>query len=248
EPVPDAFDADLLAEVGLRPEQLPTVTPPDRAAAEVRDPDFVSCGLRAGTPVVMAGHDHAVGAYACGVQEPGDVADSLGTAEAVMSVVAGTPDPVEVGRAGMSSVVTIGGRHRAILAGSSSAGAVVDWWLRHEADGTIAAALFDDVLAAGDRPTDLTVLPYLSGRQTPAPDPEARLRVLGRRPSHGRTELARAMLEGLCLQTRWMLTEQARLAGRTTPPTVTLLGGAVAANPAWVRVKAHVLPDRLRVV
>ncbi|MFU8850396.1 FGGY-family carbohydrate kinase [Micromonospora sp. SL1-18] len=247
-PVPDAFDADLLAEVGLRPEQLPAVVPPDEVAAPVRDPDIVACGLRAGTPVVVAGHDHPVGAYACGVREPGDVADSLGTAEAVLSLVAGTPDPIEVARAGMSSVVPVSGQHRAILAGSSSAGATIGWWLEHESGGATAAELFGLVLASGDRPSDVIVLPYLSGRQAPVPDPGARLRVLGRHPAHTPADLARAMLEGLCLQTRWMLAEQARLAGRTAPTTVTLFGGAVGANPAWVRVKAHVLRDELRVV
>jgi sugar (pentulose or hexulose) kinase len=247
-PVSAAFDADLLAAVGLRPAQLPAVVPPDATAGPVRDPDFVACGLRAGTPVVIAGHDHAVGAYACGVRTPGDVADSVGTAEAVMSVVPGDPDPVPVGRAGMSTVVTVGGRYRAILAGSSSAGSTVDWWLRHECAGRSPDGLFTDVLAGADAPTGVIVLPYLTGRQAPEPDPNARLRVLGRRPAHGAAELTRAMLEGLCLQARWMLAEQSRLAGHRAPPTVYVFGAAVAANPAWVRIKAHVLPGDLRVV
>jgi sugar (pentulose or hexulose) kinase len=234
------FDPDLLAEVGLRPERLPVVT-----AAPVAVTDFV--GLRPGTPVVVAGHDHAVGSYACGVREPGDVADSLGTAEAVMTVVAGGPDPVAVGRAGMSTVVTVGGRHRAILAGQSSAGAAVEWWLANEAGGVHRDVLFAEV--PDDGPTGVLVLPYLSGRQTPAPDPSARLRVVGREPGHGRGVLAKALLEGLCLHTRWMLTEQARLAGAPAiEPAVVLFGGAVAGNPAWTRTKAQVLPGRLRVV
>lgn len=247
-PVPAAFDADLLAEAGLRPRQLPTVVPPDEIAGQVRDPAFTSIGLRSGTPVVVAGHDHAVGAYGCGVRGPGDVADSLGTAEAVMSVAAGCPDPVEVAMSGMSAVVTVAGRHQAILAGSSSAGATVGWWLEHESGGASQEELFGEVIEYGDRPTDVIVLPYLSGRQAPEPDPAVRLRVLGRGPRHTPAELAKAMLEGLCLQTRWMLREQARLGGCAPAPTVTLFGGAVAANPAWVRIKAHVLPGELRVV
>jgi sugar (pentulose or hexulose) kinase len=247
-PVAAAFDGDLLAEVGLRPAQLPAVVLPDTTAASVQDPAFVACGLRPGTPVVVAGHDHAVGAYACGVRAPGDVADSVGTAEAVMSVVAGDPDPVAVGRAGMSTVVTVGGRYLAILAGSSSAGATVDWWLRHESGGLDPETLFGRMIACGDGPTGVLVLPYLSGRQAPEPDPGARLRVLGRRPGHGPPELAKAMFEGLCLQARWMLAEQSRLAGHRAPPTVYLFGAAVPANPAWVRIKAHVLPGDLRVV
>jgi sugar (pentulose or hexulose) kinase len=239
-PVPTGFDADLLAEVGLRPEQLPVVG----GSAVVRDAAFVDCGLRSGTPVVVAGHDHPVGAYACGVREPGDVADSLGTAEAVLTVVADGPDPIAAARAGMSTVVTVDGRHRAIVAGSPSAGATVRWWLERHAE----PGVFDAVLARGDRPTGVLVLPYLTGRQAPAPDPAARFRVIGAGPAHDPVDLARAMLEGLCLQARWMLDEQTRLAGRTTTPTVTLFGGAVPANPAWVRIKAQVQPGDLRVV
>jgi sugar (pentulose or hexulose) kinase len=248
EPLAGGFDADLLAEVGLRPVQLPAVVPPGEIAGRVTDPGFVSCGLRAGTPVVVAGHDHAVGAYACGVRAPGDVADSVGTAEAVMSVVAGRPDPVLVGDAGMSTVVTVDGRHHAVLAGSSSAGAAIGWWLEHRAGGADPAALFDAVLAAGDEPTGVIVLPYLSGRQAPAPDPGARMRIVGRGPEHGPADLAKALLEGLCLQARWMLAEQTALAGGPAAPAVHLFGGPVAANPAWVRLKARVLPGALRAV
>jgi sugar (pentulose or hexulose) kinase len=120
--------------------------------------------------------------------------------------------------------------------------------MEHEDGGADPAGLFDEVLAAGDEPTGVIVLPYLSGRQAPAPDPAARLRVLGRQPAHGPADLAKALLEGLCLQTRWMLAEQVRLAGGPAEPTVHLFGGPVAANPAWVQLKARVLPGALRVV
>jgi sugar (pentulose or hexulose) kinase len=240
--LPGGFDAELLGEVGLRPEQLPDVVT-GGIAGRVSDPAF---GLSLGTPVVIAGHDHAVGAYAAGVRQPGDVADSLGTAEAIMSVVAVTPDPVEVARAGMSAVVTVGGIHRAVLAGSSTAGAVVRWWLEHESGGIDADELFAQVLDLDDRPTEVLVLPYLSGRQAPDPDPSARLRIIGR-SDQSPAYLARAMLEGLCLHARWIAREQFRLAGLVAPP-VTVFGRPVVANPAWMRVKAQVMPWPLRLV
>jgi xylulokinase len=243
EPTAEAFDAGLLAEVGLRPEHLPAVVAPGALAGRVRARAFVDAGLADGTPVVVAGHDHAVGAYACGVRDPGDVADSVGTAEAVMTVVCGHPDPVLAGRAGMSAVVTVDGRRRALLAGSAGAGATIAWWLEHEGAGL---EIFE--IDPGPGPTGVLVLPYLSGRQTPSPDPAARLRVIGRQPGHSPAELGRALLEGLSLHARWMLTEQARLAGEPAPPSVFLFGSPVASNPAWVRVKARTLPDGLRIV
>jgi xylulokinase len=238
--LPDAFDPDLLSEVGLRPEQLPDIVTSGVAGRIQGD----AWPLRAGTPVVIAGHDHAVGSYAAGVRRPGDMADSVGTAEVIMSIVAMSPDPVVVGRAGMSAVVTVG-QARAIVAGSSSAGAVVQWWLEHETDGLDPDELFARALAAGG-PSGVIVLPYLSGRQTPDPAPAARFRVLGR-SGHSPAELTRAMLEGLCLQARWMVEEQLRLAG-LGQVELAVLGGPVATNPAWMSVKSHVMQWPLRLV
>jgi sugar (pentulose or hexulose) kinase len=92
------------------------------------------------------------------------------------------------------------------------------------------------------------VLPYPQGRQAPAPDPAARVAVIGRRPEHTAPDLARALLQGLCLQARWLLDEQQRLAGAASEEPVIALGGALLANPAWLRLKAHVTPRALRVV
>lgn len=242
--LPAGFDADLLAEVGLRPEQLPDVVT-DVPAGRVSSPELVDAGLRAGTPVVVAGHDHAVGAYAAGVREPGARADSVGTAEAVITVLAGdVPEGrrAEVAAAGMSIVVTVAGARQALLAGSSSAGAALAWWRDQSGRG------LDDlpalVSAAGAGPTGVLVLPYVSGRQTPSPDPDASVRVvgLGDRPP---AVLAKAVLEGICLHARWMTAEQGRLAARVAPRTptsgpITLLGGPVVRNTAWTRVAAEV--------
>lgn len=246
--LPPAFDADLCAEVGLRVDQLPAVVPPTEVAGHVGTA-FADCGLLVGTPVVVAGHDHAVGAFAAGVREPGDVADSLGTTEAIIAVAQTPVDPVWVARAGMSTVVTVAGDRAAILAGSSSAGAVIGWWLEHHSGGLGPEELFTQVDALDDTPSEIIVLPYLTGRQTPEPDPTAELRVLGRHGEHTPAQLARAMLEGLCLQARWMLQTQAQIAGFDPARVpVTVLGGAVAANAAWLRIKAAVLGSPLRVV
>jgi sugar (pentulose or hexulose) kinase len=239
-PPPESFDADLLAEVGLTPAMLPDVVCAGIAGT-------ATSVLPAGTAVVVAGHDHAVGAYAAGVRRAGQVADSVGTAEAVLSVVAEPPDAVEVARAGMSSVVTVDGRARAILAGSPSAGAAVSWWLAHETPGTDPDRLFAAARALADGPVGPVVLPYLAGRQAPAPDPSARMRVIGRRAEHTSAELARALLDGLSLQARWLVAEQHRLAGGR-PESIVVLGGPLAANPAWLEIKARAMPVPMRVV
>src|SRR5690606_22370476 len=127
---------------------------------------------------------------------------------AVVRVVAARPDPGAVAAAGMSLVRTVAGDREAIVAGSSSAGATVAWWAEHRAADRPLAEL---LAAAAERPREPDaplVLPYLRGRQTPAPDPAARVRVVGQTPQHDDVDLAAALVDGLALQARWMITEQ----------------------------------------
>lgn len=231
--LPAGFDADLLGAVGLRPAQLPAVDPVAGALPGV---------LPAGTPVVVAGHDHAVGAWAAGVRGAGAVADSLGTAESLTRVLGVPVDRGSVAAQGMSLVRTVGGRE-ALVAGSPAAGAAVDPFLAQlrtasgreelDRDAVLAAAA-----ALPARPTGLVVLPYPAGRQCPDPDPSARLRAIG---TGGPVELTRALVEGLACQARWMYEVQRDLAAAADGP-VTVLGG----TEGWLRVKAAVSRVPLR--
>ncbi len=265
--LPGGFDAALLAAVGLTPDHLPEVVRPTEAGrAVVVSRAFADAGVPLGTPVVVAGHDHAVGSWAAGARRPGDRADSLGTAEAVLTVLprGSRPPPTAVSATGMSLVRTAGGSLLALVAGNPRAGALVAWWL--DALGADlaarAAAEVGAAVADGPRPTGRLVLPYPQGRQCPAPDPGARLRLLdavGRDvalapPHEDAATWTRALLEGLAFHARWMLEEQARLSVTGAPQApaqesapVTVLGGASGLGPAWVAVKAAVSPWPVRV-
>ena len=226
----ERWDDDLLGLVGLRPGVLPEVLPPDEVA-----------GTADGVPVVVAGHDHQVGAHVAGVRRPGDVANSLGTSEVVLRVLRDRPDPAAVHAAGMSLVRTVAGHERALLAGSASAGAAYAAW-------TAGHGLDPDLVPADRPPTGAFVLPYLRGRQCPDPDPDARLRLVGDLHDATGDVLLRALLEGLSLHTRWMHDAQRDLDPAAPVRPMVLLGGAGARNAAWTRVKAEVLPVQLRAV
>ncbi|SFB33078.1 gluconokinase/xylulokinase [Cellulomonas marina] len=237
--LPAGFDAALLAEVGLRPEALPRVARPGEVAGTVRTGGPVP-RLRAGTPVVVAGHDHPVGAWGAGVRTPGTTADSLGTAEALCAVLAAPVDPLAAAAAGMSAVRTVEGLP-GLVAGAAG-GAVVRWWAQERGVDLRTSG----VAAASDggpaRPVDAVVLPYPAGRQGPAGDPAARVRVVG----DPGPDLPRAVLEGLALHAAWMLREQGRLAG-VPADEVVVLGGAGASNAGWLDAKARLTPAALRV-
>jgi xylulokinase len=245
------WHTDLLADAGLAPHRMPHVHAPGEPVGRVTPEAAARTGLRPGTPVVVAGHDHLVGAWTAGARAPGAVADSMGTAEAVVTVSAAPPDRAAAAHEGMSWGRHADGTHFVTVAGMSSSGALVEWFcdrfLPHLADaprdGRYAA--FARLVGDDATPTGLTVEPYLHGRAAPRPDPAARLAVHGIDARHGLPELARALLEGAAYQARWMTDVQSRLTGRP-PREVTLLGGSTRLH-AWTALKAAATPWPVRV-
>ncbi|MFE4723120.1 FGGY-family carbohydrate kinase [Streptomyces sp. NPDC056728] len=240
---------DLLAMADLKPRHMPPVHAPGEPVGSVT-PAMAAChGLRAGTPVVIAGHDHLVGAWAAGVRESGQVADSMGTAEAVLTVSAEPPDRSAAATEGMSWGRHADGAHFIVLAGMRSSGALVEWFCdtfladRQGADRYMEFARLTTTLPA--TPTGLLLTPYAGGRSAPRPDPRATLSVTGLGLEHGPAHLARAVLEGTAHQARWMTDTQAAVCGRP-PDSVTLLGGSTRLH-AWTDLKAAVCPWPTRV-
>ena len=59
-----------------------------------------ACGLAAGTPIVLGGHDHLCAALAAGAINPGDLVDSTGTAQALLFVLSGFLSKPELAASG----------------------------------------------------------------------------------------------------------------------------------------------------
>ncbi|WP_200210997.1 FGGY-family carbohydrate kinase [Micromonospora coerulea] len=236
-----AYSPGLLDLAGLRPDQMPPVAV-DRVAGHVTSSAAARTGLPAGTPVVVAGHDHLAAAWAAGVRAVGQVADSMGTAEAVITPVAAPPPP-SAQPTGTSVGPFVDGRSYCLISGLSSSGGLVDWLLDRVAPVTEPDRhrWFSDLVdPSNGPPTGITVQPYLQGRASPEPDPHRTLSFHGIGPEHTLADIGRAVLEGLCMQVRWMLESQMRISGRR-PDTVTVFGGPTA-NPTWMWIKAQVSP------
>lgn len=236
------YRPDLLELAGLRPDQMPPVFAADRVAGRVTAAAAARTGLVAGTPVVVAGHDHLAAAWAAGVRAPGQVADSMGTAEAIVTPVEAVPDP-NVRATGNSVGPFVDGRSFCLISGLSSSGGLVEWLLDRIAPGGQADRhrWFTDLVGPpGGPPTGITVQPYLHGRASPAPDPHRTLSFHGLRPEHTLADIGRAVLEGLCMQVRWMLETQLKISNRQ-PDRVAVFGGPTA-NPTWMWLKAQVTP------
>jgi len=243
------FDRDLVGLVGLTADRFPRVALPGETAGLLAGDAAAALGLPAGIPVVAAGHDHAVGAWAAGVSEPGDAADSVGTAEALLRIAARVPRDA-ARRQGMSLARSVDGRYETVLAGNPTAGALVEWAFAELIPGADRHAALEGARSLADGPLDTFLLPYLRGRQSPAPDATASVRLVqwaaaSTGPLADPAATLTAVLTGLALQLAWMDAAQTGLTG-ARHPDLTVLGGPGAANAAWWRLKQRLLPGRLR--
>lgn len=253
EPAP-RFDADLLGLVGLTPDRFPRVAQPGEPAGGLTGGAATSLGLPSGLPVLVAGHDHAVGAWAAGVREPGRAADSVGTSEALYRLAVDVPR--EAARAqGMSIARAVDGRHESLVAANPAAGAFIEWAFDELLPGADRAEVFSAAAERSSAALGAFVLPYLRGRQAPQPDPAARVRVVPVRPAAPRGAVASlpadpgavltAVLTGLVLQLAWLDSAQERILGGRDAD-LAVLGGPGAANDTWWRLKHRLLRGRLR--
>ncbi len=213
------WDDELLRYGGL--DRLPPVV----------EPMTVAGTTPTGVPVVLCGHDHLVGAWAAGVREPGQVADSLGTAEAIITPSAGLVLDDALRQQGVSTGWYVDGRHGCAVSGNGAAGGLVEQ--RLTALGCSYSWL-NDVLSPLGAPSDTFIAPYPQGRQAPAPDPAATYDVT--RPVDDPAEEMRALVDALSFHARWMAEEQTRLLGIDWRSTVAF-GGPVRLG-GWMARKA----------
>ncbi len=98
-----------------------------------------------------------------------------------------------------------------------------------------------DAYAAQSSPgaNGLRFTPWLVGERTPVENPHIRGGFQGLSLHHGRSEMARAVLEGVALNARWLLEAVERLAGRRLNP-IRLIGGG-ARSAIWAQMIADAL-------
>lgn len=89
----------------------------------------------------------------------------------------------------------------------------------------------------------LIYTPWLFGERTPVDDPRLRAGLLNMSLEHSREDIFRAFLEGVALNTRWMLEPFERLLGRDVG-VITAVGGG-AQSDVWCQIMADVTGARI---
>ena len=123
------WDRDLLALASLGPDEMAPVLPLGTAVGGLTAAAAARLGLPAGTPVAIAGHDHMAAALGAGVITPGDVLDSMGSAEQALLVTRAPVLIEEVRRGGFSTGCHAVDGLAYVAGGLQSSGALIAWFL-----------------------------------------------------------------------------------------------------------------------
>jgi xylulokinase len=231
---------EYIAQADLRDIKLPQPLPSGSSVGTISPAILLHEGLEPlsqDTKVAICGHDHLCAAVAAGATEPGILYDSMGTSE----VLLGTVQLQSLGRPEYETGFLFGrhliGEHFHWMGSTPASGDSVEWARRlvgGEAD--TYATLMALLECAEPGPTGILYLPYLNGSSAPLSDPEMTGAFLGLRKHHGKTDLLKAVLEGVSYDLEW-IRQQAVTCFQTETDKILCVGGGTR-NPYWMQIKA----------
>lgn len=240
------WSEELLKPFGLSVDLFPEVVPSGSVIGTVTEETARQAGLPQGLPVVMGGHDHPVASIAGCAFRKNIVFDSSGTAEPFMHI-SDSGEPLNKKLLGQRCT-----RHplpdRFIdWGGIVSSGVSVDWAVARFAsyhDFTVeqASGSYDEIFgSAASLPPGsdgLMFHPALRGSGAPLWDARSRGALLGLTSEHNSRHILRAVLEGLCYQSRRLVNMHEEIS-ECSIDTIRCMGGGARIS-LWQQIKADV--------
>jgi len=207
-----AWSDEILRATGLDPACLPVAVPAGTIVGKLTAESAGHLGVRAGTPVVLGGHDQPCGALGAGVVGGGRVSDSMGTYECLVAVTEAPSLSERARECALNSYCHVVPDKFVTLAYFPS-GIMLKWFhdllYANGAGEVTSSAPAEDGEArhyavleahAPPGPTGLCITPHLIGTCNPDFNPRVRGFIAGLNPSISRAHLYKGILEGLACE------------------------------------------------
>jgi len=242
------WSAVMISAAGIQESLLPEVRHSTSIVGKVTEAAARETGLRPGLPVVIGGGDGACATAGAGAVVAGDAYHYLGGTSWVAAVTDEyRPDP----QRRLSVFCGLDPAQFVLYGTVQSAGSSVDWFRNAIGVGEIGpgedefTALERTASAAAVGSSGLFFLPYLAGERSPIWDSRARGVYFGLTSAHGRSEMARAVFEGVAYALNSNLVALERLG--LAPDTIRVLGGGMR-SPLWRNIFAAMYDRPLRLL
>jgi xylulokinase len=246
DPTTVRYDTGLIALLGIDAGKLPEIVASTQVLGPVVPQIAELLGLQPETQVVAGAIDNSAVAVGSGAIRDFEVHLYMGSSAWLGSHVPFKKTDVSNKIASVPCAV----RGRYLVMAMQSAGGVNLSFLRDrilfhsdELNGDEQRpALYNTLdriaerVPAGAR--GLIYTPWLFGERTPVDDKSLRAALINLSLEHTREDIIRAFLEGVALNTRWMLEPFIRFVGRPAP-AITMVGGG-AQSDVWCQVMADV--------
>ena len=251
----------LCGMYGVQMKHLPQVIKSTDKAGGLTSEAAADLGLVPGIPVFGGGGDATLIGIGAGCVEAGDTHIYLGTSGWVSTIV--EKQKVDAGRM-IASIVGVWSDSYNYFAEMETAGKCLEWVKDHlaldeigiylekkhvaQSQEAIYTNLYDylmkTIMAIGPGAGGVIFTPWLHGNRCPFEDPRAAGIFFNITLDTGKTELIRAVVEGVCYHLRWMLECQEKKI--KTSETIRFAGGG-ALSPITGQILADITGHRIDV-
>ncbi|EOH94949.1 gluconate kinase [Enterococcus haemoperoxidus ATCC BAA-382] len=242
------WDQLALEEMGISVEQLPFLVPPTYQVSDLKDKWVEHLGLPAETIFVLGGADGPLSNLGLGAVTKGTATLTVGTSGALRYIV----DQPQVHPQAETFCCVLDETHWVIGGATSNGAGIFDWACENlltevqsearSAEKNPYNAVMNLVKETPVGAKGLLFQPYLLGERAPLWNAEATGSFVGLKRNHDSKLMMRAVVEGICLNLKRILTELEDLGGAVKEIRAT---GGFADSEVFKKVMADVLGQRL---
>ena len=246
------WSPEILDSLGLESDRLARTLQTGSCVGEIPADIAEKLGLNRGVKVYAGGHDQTVGALGAGVVEEGSAMYATGTVECICPVFSAPHTSSELCENNLCCYdFTLPDKYTTV-AYSLTGGNILQWFKNEFGHREVLQTedtgenVYDLLLGQiDDEPTDLLVLPYFTPTGTPYFDANAKGAILGLQMTTTRSQILKALLEGVSLEMRLNLDIMER-SGMIINKFIATGGGA--RSKTWVQLKADILNKPITVI
>jgi xylulokinase len=239
------WETKILDEAGVTESQFARPVAPGTVCGMIEKKRGQALGFQQEVTVAAAGHDQPAGALGAGAVSPGSAMYAIGTSECISPSFATPVTSDELFRNNLPTYDhAMKGRYTT-TAFSLTGGNILRWFrdqwgaLETECAAREGKDPYELLLAQiGDTPSGLLCLPYFTPTGTPYYDAEVSGAILGLRLTTKRSEVLRALLEGVSFEMRLNLSILEN-AGVAISELRAIGGGAKSGR--WLQLKSDVI-------
>lgn len=243
------WSIEILNLLGITPEQLAKPLPSGSVVGYLESKMCQTLGFSDNAFVVAGGHDQPCGALGSGITKSGLAMYATGTVECITSAFANPMFSEDLYKNNLCTYDHVVNKMYVTIAYNLTGGNILKWFRNEFGNKEITEAertgidVYQLLLKeAGEKPSNLLVLPYFTSSGTPYFDTKTKGAILGLQLSTTRGEIIRSLLEGVAFEMRLNM-EILERSGCKIDELRAVGGGAK--STIWTQLKADVIGKKI---